>query len=331
MTTRRLISVKQRHSLVAAVASLAIVVMGCGKLNPTEVRSEFLKPGVIVDDSPAWSSDGMKIAFHRGFASSLGPPGVYVVASAGGTPRLVMAGDFSGPRWLAFSPDGLTLASIWQDQLTIIDLATGTSNVPTYTDNVAASPAWSPDGKQVAYSRLFLNSFPPEPTDSAGIHIYDFESQTDRTLYLDGSAVAASDVVWPARIGELVYLFQGPTGSSVASVRPDGSEGRVIATVEGASYEYLQWYESATNPLRGPLVLRTQTSRSTILLDPLSGRESQWVMQLGPWDAISPDGSHVVLVRPEESSGFSVLFVSQALDYSGATRRALTTWHPPGG
>lgn len=53
-----------------------------------------------------------------------------------------------------------------------------------------------------------------------------------------------------------------------------------------------------------------------------------WHFLLGHYDAVSPDGRMLVLVRAQSSDSVGVLFTRSVDDVSGITRRQLTKWEP---
>ncbi len=107
-----------------------------------------------VDSHPALSPDGQQVAY----ASECGGGGLFVVSVGGGTPRRIASHGFH-PAW---SPDGRQLAfSLWPDrgfslgwlksgsEIRVLDLATGSER--TVTADGGVQPAWSPDGRLIAY------------------------------------------------------------------------------------------------------------------------------------------------------------------------------------
>ena len=160
-------------------------------------------PGVgFFDSAPAWSPDGKRLAFIRVHAS--GPPHLYIAGPKGETLVPIRGHEFAGGglSWSpdgqkilfsagdglrtinlsdgkttlivgrreagdgAWSPDGRTIALATLDGLYLVD-SDGShrrrlSKVPASLYD--ASPAWSPDGKQLAYMQgrtLFFTGFRP--------------------------------------------------------------------------------------------------------------------------------------------------------------------------
>jgi hypothetical protein len=49
---------------------------------------------------------------------------------------------------------------------------------------------------------------------------------------------------------------------------------------------------------------------------------------LGPWDVLSPDGEEVCF-NAYSPDTLDLLFIERTNDFSGASRRQLTSWRPP--
>jgi serine/threonine protein kinase len=106
---------------------------------------------------PAWSPDGKQIAFATEEigepASRLGDSTLYIVASAGGSPRKVVNGDAVQP---SFSPSGQRIV-YWsniggQRDIYTVDAAGGTPVAVTNDGAIDWSPVWSPDGRFIYFS-----------------------------------------------------------------------------------------------------------------------------------------------------------------------------------
>jgi Tol biopolymer transport system component len=82
------------------------------------------------------------------------------VPANGGQPRLLAPEMLANPDFLAPAPDGKTLAVVagggretWaHKQIVLVDLAGGDQTALTDEHTAALSPAWSPDGRQLAYT-----------------------------------------------------------------------------------------------------------------------------------------------------------------------------------
>jgi TolB protein len=116
------------------------------------------------DRTPAWSPDGTKIAFERLRSAT---SELHVANSDGTAATAIPNGEFGGfPDW---SPDGTKLAfnTFRADDRSLeiytmnLD-GTGLSRVTNTGDRPELAPAWSPDGRQITYTRLeldFVNNF----------------------------------------------------------------------------------------------------------------------------------------------------------------------------
>jgi Tol biopolymer transport system component len=106
---------------------------------------------------PAWSPDGKQIAFATeeiGDPSSrLGESTLFVIDTAGGTPRKAVEGDAVQPSW---SPSGNRIV-FWsnrggQRDLFTVPAAGGATTQLTSDKAIDWSPVWSPDGRFVYFS-----------------------------------------------------------------------------------------------------------------------------------------------------------------------------------
>jgi TolB protein len=127
--------------------------------NGTGLRKISTKPRF--DSSPSWSADGKKMAFSGVLQGNWD---IYVInANGSGLKRITKssAGDFS-PTW---SPDGKKIAFVRQrgegDPSTVCESCiykikvnrTGLTRL-TDTKGFASDPAWSPNGKKIAFSKF---------------------------------------------------------------------------------------------------------------------------------------------------------------------------------
>ena len=100
---------------------------------------------------PVWLPDGQRLVF-------VSPRGVEVVSALGGVPRLLTAGTQLA-RGVTVAPDGRSFAFISNDSLVAQPLDGGSPRLVAQTYE-AHSPAWSPDGRWIAYvqgNRQYVN------------------------------------------------------------------------------------------------------------------------------------------------------------------------------
>lgn len=107
------------------------------------------------DTAPAWSPAGNEIAF---LSNRDGADRIHVMAPDGTAQRpLAPAPEAFVDRELAWSPDGATLAFVRREgmgasRIWVVEPATGASRALTDGKSEDAMPAWSPDGRYLAYS-----------------------------------------------------------------------------------------------------------------------------------------------------------------------------------
>jgi Tol biopolymer transport system component len=125
---------------------------------------------------PAWSADGRRIAFVRHDCCWMWPPEIYVVGLDGARPALVMPSGLDGTHYHhwspAWSPDGRTLAFI--HDFFIMTTAVGTDAFRTLGVRAAweSKLDWSPDGTHLLFSDYNGDAALASPPFNGKLRIY---------------------------------------------------------------------------------------------------------------------------------------------------------------
>ncbi|TMQ69796.1 MAG: hypothetical protein E6K81_14080 [Candidatus Eisenbacteria bacterium] len=321
-----------RAVVLSAFAFLSLCLcLGCARdplrPYPGEPTPPF-RPSV--DDSPAWSPDGRSIAYHRRFASADGPPGLYIIGAEGGTPHFLALGDFGSPTYLRFSPDSRSLSCVQGIQLLVVDVQTGSSFQPLYTNRGVAQPDWSPGGRSIAYRRLISSG--DDPPESLGLHILDLVTGLDRPVLHGGQAIFGSYPVW-SHDGQHIAIGEGVSGGPyhISLLSVDGVTLRpLVDAAAGYGLGLLRRYTFRALGVDG-LVFGGVTSSGTG--PSFMNWDGSGLQQMPPtyhdFDAYSPDGSYAVGPRFSPHDSLEVLFIFKTDDVTGTTYRQLTSYRPP--
>jgi hypothetical protein len=173
------------------------------------------------DYDPAWSPDGSTIAYS-------GPEGIYVTDPSGASLRL-LAADTYDPDW---SPDGTKIVYSTGSRLGIMD-ADGTGRIPLTTGagGFDVWPAWSPNGRKIAFQ-------------CAG----DRWGQDVCTINADGTGRAFVDAPGDKYVpnwqpGPPLFRVEGDTTVTMLFAEPIGMSGRFTDGARGiAGQELTLWH-----------------------------------------------------------------------------------------
>ena len=128
--------------------------------------------------APAWSMDTAWIAYTREVfnpeTGGYSPAQIWTVDIKSGETQALYQSDFAFGHSPAFSPDGKQLATYDTTQKAIRILELSTSQESAIPRTLSGSGDWSPDGKQI----LFTDVLPAENEPFVEIYRLDLESQT---------------------------------------------------------------------------------------------------------------------------------------------------------
>ena len=213
-----------------------LCLMNSDASSPTRLTTNDWPREFRYDTSPAWSPDGARIAFVRTVA---GKDGIWIVNADGSGLRQVPvpAGVNASP---SFSPDGTMLVfehaedetgdddlpSSSDSAIHVIRTDGGESRTLTGPGMDASSPAWSPDGRQIAFVRNLEES----PTQ---IHVMNADGTGRRRL--TKRSIAAIDPGWSPDSTRVVFSTLSARGASLFHVAASGGEPVRLTTGRGVN------------------------------------------------------------------------------------------------
>ncbi len=292
---------------------------------------------------PVWSKDGRLIVFSQG------PNGIVVVSADGTSMWRLPAGAGVGTRYEpgsyspALSPDGfkVAFAVVEPDDFypSKVDIAVSALDGSgflqlTDSDDRDSHPAWSPDGKRIA----FISNRSPEP--GFHLHVMDADGGNQRILVSSINTTEEAPLWSPngLHIAFVARQVRDRWAYIVYTITADGSR----LTKLGAAASRPAWSPDGTRiafiregDMKRELHVMDPDGRNQILLLSLErpGHPSYWDEGLS-W---SPDGSEILYGPSRGSSNSPVVMVK--VDGSGSRflfkekwpwGTALAGWSPDG-
>jgi len=174
--------------------------------------------------SPAWSSDGSKLAFS---SSQTGDPEIYTSDASGGGQHRVTAfrGPDVSPVWNPKSNAQIAWVSGRSGLPQIYIMDSDGANVQRMTDGgYATSPSWSPNGQFLAFS--WNRKYGPGAPGGQDIYIMDIASK--RWIQLTHEAGSNDFPSWSPDGRHIVFQRQDNGRTEIWSMLADGTEQQQV-------------------------------------------------------------------------------------------------------
>ena len=187
--------------------------------------------------SPAWSSDGAKLAFS---ASRSGDPEIFTSDASGGNLKQITTfkGPDVSPTWNPKTNSQIAWCSGRTGLPQIYIMDSDGSNVQRLTDGgYATSPSWSPNGQFLAFA--WNRKYGPGAPGGQDIYIMDIASK--RWTQLTHDEGRQDFPSWSPDGRHLVFQRENGRGSEIWTMLSDGTEQHLLSQSSGNSMPNWSW------------------------------------------------------------------------------------------
>ena len=282
----------------------------------------------------AWSADGRWVAFHA--AREDGGEDIYVSPSKGGKPVRVASrpplglASYPYDSTLALSPDGgiVAFSSSEGESLCVKTVRVGDAALGCVTDPDTAEPAFSPDGRRLAYVKFYRRGATPPPgSPLSGIRVMPASGSGRNSVGVTDIPNRANRPLWSPD-GRLIAFLGGPANrTDELWIVPVSDDGR--GTAAPASFKMPR----TTNlPLAGwtsdnkiGLVFESPTEQA-IYTVPAEGGKATQITPQGAFEfpRWSPDGQSIWFLTADTASALGSVAAG-----GGAATTIRTGSNPP--
>ena len=258
------------------------------------------------DVNPVWSPDGRTIAFYR---SSPDGDGIFLVPALGGAERKLTGVwanrfGFGSHTWIHWSPDGKWLVvsdkTSAEEPFSLFLLSPETGEKRRVTSPPASvvgdcSPAFSPDGKRLAFVRV-ISALVGE------IYLVSVDGGEPKRLTFDGAGVSnlawtpnGREIVFASRLGGKNRLYRIPVeGGGAEWLAATGSEAQYPAFSRDGSR--LAWRQNTSDEDIFRLALKSGSEN----VQPVASLVVSTAHEASP--RYSPDGKRIAFVSNRSGS-----------------------------
>ena len=271
-----------RHKEFLTFLVVVVGLSGCDLFpspateQPIEERYEHIRP--------AWSRDGKSVAFTATFN---GVAGIYAVDTTGGNLRLIHAGNAIG---LSYSPDSTWIAfsegrNLFKQKLNgdSLTMLTGVGS--------DIRPAWSPDGKAIAFVR------------NNDVWKLDLASGTQSLLYEFADYPSWDPLNLEVIVLVAFYSNGGQWSFFFYSVRDDTTSPGLLFGFDALSQCFLPAVSPSGHEIVMTLIPATNEYPELWIIDLTTARIAQLTNDGARDGAWSPDGKAIVYTRTQAGDG----------------------------